>query len=454
MNRTIFKAYDIRALAPQEIDVTVAERIARAIVTLHRPRTVVVGRDMRLTSDEIEAGVVRGFTAMGVDVVRIGLCSTPLFNFAIGESAGAYDLGVMVTASHNPAEYNGLKLTKGDNTPIGQGSGMEEIRDLCLSNTELPNAAQPGKVTQDDGTLKRYIDVLMRLAKLPDDLPANVRIAVDAGNGMNGYVLPALAERLPGVQIIPLYWDLDGSFPNHEANPLKVETLTELKKTVVERGCMFGAAFDGDGDRVGFVDETGYAIPGDILTALLAKELLRESPGGHIIFDVRSSRAVGEIVTEAGGTSEMSRVGHAFIKRRMKETNAIFAGELSMHFYFREFWNCESSDYTMLLILRMMLREQKTLSELWKPFMRYVHSGEMNFDVQDPHAKIDEIATAYGSTGANISRIDGVRIDFDDWWFNVRASNTEPLLRLNLEARTEREMMKHRDELKRLIKGL
>lgn len=449
MTPAIFKAYDIRGLSPGELEPADARRIALAISQLHHPKRVVVGRDMRLTSPALETALVEGFVDMGVDVTRIGLCSTPLFNFAISEANGRYDLGVMVTASHNPSEYNGLKITAGDNLPIGQGSGMEEVRDLACSNAEIRTTNKKGDVTEDAGVLKRYISKVVSLTDLKN-IPA-AKIAVDAGNGMNGLVLPALAEHLKPLELLPLYWELDGSFPNHEANPLKVETLEALRNKVVQEGCLFGAAFDGDGDRVGFVDEAGEPIPGDLMTALLAQEVLRDNPGGLVLYDIRASRSLAESVVENGGRAEMTRVGHAFIKRAMKEKGGVFAGELSMHFYFKDFANCESGDYAMLLLLRLILREGKPLSALWRGLRRYAHSGEINFEIPNKAEVIAAVAKHYEQSALNVSTIDGIRMDFEDWWFNLRPSNTEPLLRLNLEAKTPIEMESRKKELVSLL---
>jgi len=431
MSPSIFKAYDIRGLSPGEIDAALAGRLGKCLAAQEKPKRVVVGRDMRLTSEELEDSLVDGFLSQGVDVVRIGLCSTPMFNFAINENPGTYDLGVMVTASHNPSKYNGFKLTRGNGLPIGQGAGMEELRDLVMSDTLLPESAR-GKASDDGEVLERYVDKVWKLAKVAGNFEG-ITISIDAGNGMNGIVLPKLARKLRDANVRELYWMPDGRFPNHEANPLKRETLADLTKDVMKSRALFGVAFDGDGDRVGFVDENGEPIPGDILTALLAQEILREK-SGLVLYDVRSSWSVRDAIEEAGGTSKMCKVGHANIKRQMREENAVFAGELSMHFYFTEFNNAESGDYAMLLLLKRVMREGKTLSQIWKPINKYFKSEEMNFEVKDPMAKIEEIAAQYDGS---ISRIDGVRIEFADWWFNVRASNTEPLLRLNIEAKSQ-----------------
>ncbi|MCR4256176.1 MAG: phosphomannomutase/phosphoglucomutase, partial [Candidatus Uhrbacteria bacterium] len=417
----------------------------------------------------LEDALVDGLRSQGVNVVRIGLCSTPMFNYAIAEknsedlpaeaqqSAGGYDLGVMVTASHNPAQDNGFKITLGDNLPVGMGSGMESIRDIALGELPMPEAAERGAVGEDPDVLDRYVEAMWELSDLQGEFSAEGgpaygwegwRISVDAGNGMNGYVLPKLARKLRHADVRELYWQLDGNFPNHEANPLKLDTLTDLIADVKKSGARFGVAFDGDGDRVGFVDENGEVIPGDILTALFAREILKDKPGGLVLYDVRSSWSVREAIEEAGGKAKMCKVGHANIKRQMREEGAVFAGELSMHFYFEELKGSESGDLAMLLLIRMLQREQKTLSELWKPLRRYAHSGEINFKVADPKAKIEEITAHYVVAQHAVplpvvSHIDGIRIEFDDWWFNLRASNTEPLLRLNLEAKDEA-MMKEK----------
>ncbi len=482
MLSSIFKSYDIRGLAPKEIKPADAHQLGVTLAALYRPKQVLVGQDMRTTSAELEAALVEGFISQGVDVVRVGLCSTPMFYFAVGEGAGSYELGVMVTASHNPAQYNGFKLVKGDVQPIGQGSGMEEIRDAaCTNASEAPRPPKGGvsedkfwqnpfqgaggsvggrgKVEDDDEVRARYLDRVFHLAALPRDLPS-WSVAIDAGNGMNGFILPEFVKRLPTLKIEPLYWELDGSFPNHEANPLKTETLTELRKTVINTGCALGFAFDGDGDRVGFVDEEGTPIPGDLLTALLARELLQECGTGRILYDLRSSWSVPEVIRENGGEPAMCRVGHAHIKKQMQAEQAMFAGELSMHFYFAEFWYAESSDYAVLLLLKLMAREGKPLSQLWRPLQRYAHSGELNFQVRDTPATLTKLDEIYAAKASARSTLDGLRFEFrdtnlpkQDWWFNVRASNTEPVLRLNLEARTQSQMEARKLELTDILRA-
>lgn len=454
---SVFKAYDIRGLSPEEIDAAFALRLGKTVAAHFGPKRVLVGRDMRTTSFPLESALIEGLTSSGVDVVRIGLCSTPMFNILLGLANGAFDLGVMITASHNPGKYNGFKIAKGDCLPVGEGNGMEELRDAFLEGVEKPSD-RAGTVTDDPGALDRYLDHVVDLARLPADMP-KMKVAIDAGNGMAGAVLPRLLARLPWLEAVPLYFEPDGTFPNHEANPLKTETLKDLVAAVGREGCVLGVAFDGDADRVGFVDEKGVPIPGDLLTAFLAQAILRDHPGGLVHYDVRSSWAVSEAVAAAGGTSAMCKVGHANIKKLMRETGAVFAGELSMHFYFSDLWNCESGDLAMLLMLRRMAEEKKPLSEVWEPLRQYVQSGEINFEVRDKAGVIARLKAAYAPSASLVNDIDGIRMEFrnpsdpsGDWWFNVRASNTEPLLRLNLEARTSEVLEARIAELSNAIK--
>ena len=442
-----FKAYDIRALSPETINSAFAKRLGKAIASQYAPKTVMVGRDMRTTSFALEASLIEALTSSGIDVIRIGLCSTPMFNVLLGLSHGEVDLGVMVTASHNPGKYNGFKIAHGNCLPVGEGSGMEELRDAFLAEKTV-ESKRNGMVSDDPTALDRYVDHILTVANLPDQMPIT-RVAIDAGNGMGGAVLPRLLARLPWLEAIPLYFDPDGSFPNHEANPLKIETLDRLREIVVAEKCALGVAFDGDADRVGFVDELGQPMAGDILTALFAGVLLQDHPNEKIYFDVRSSWAVPEVVKEAHGIPKICKVGHANIKKIMAETNGLFGGELSMHFYFRELWNCESGDLAMLLMLKHLAEERRPLSQLRRPLERYVDSGEINFEVQNKVGVIQRLAAEFGKNVTETTTIDGLRMEFrdgqhpyEDWWFSVRASNTEPLLRLVVEARSE-EVLRH-----------
>ncbi|USN52985.1 MAG: phosphomannomutase/phosphoglucomutase [Candidatus Nomurabacteria bacterium] len=450
MQPSIFKSYDIRALSPGEIEISDAERIGRTLGAIYKPKRVIVGHDMRTTSQELEEALIEGLRSQGADIVRIGLCSTPMFYFAMTEARESVDLGVMVTASHNPSEYNGFKMMLGNGLPIGQGSGMEDIRDMACSEMPIPHAAQTGSVTDDEHVLEHYIEKMWQLSGLAGDF-SDLRIAVDAGNGMNGHTLPKLLGRLHGAHIEKLYWDLDGRFPNHEANPVKTETLDALRAVMKKHQCHVGFAFDGDGDRIGVVDEEGTPIPGDMLGALLSQEILRDHLQATILYDLRSSSSLPELITSLGGTAKMCRVGHAHIKKQLIEENAAFASELSMHFYFGDLRGSEATDLVLLLVLKFMQREGKPLSQLWKPLKKYAHSGEINFKVADTQATIERIQEHFVSKAKDIITIDGVRMNFEGWWFSVRASNTEPLLRLNLEAKTVEEMEAHKKELTDLI---
>lgn len=449
----VFRAYDIRGLSPSEISSEFAARLARALVRVRRPRKVLIGRDMRLTSAELEEALVQTFIAAGVDVVLIDLCTTPLFNVSVGLQQGQVDIGIMITASHNPGAYNGFKIVDGRVRPIGQGSGMEELAEAWEQDIPMPPGDAQGCVTRDILALSRYVDRIVELAQLWPSMPKR-KIVIDAGNGMAAAVLPELLAKLPWLEVVPLYFKLDGDFPNHEANPLKRETLEDLRRTVKAEKADFGVAFDGDADRIGFVDETGEVVPGDLATALFAQELLRLRPGGLVLYDLRSSWSVPRAILAAAGRAEMCRVGHAFIKHRMKETGAVFAGEMSMHYYFSDLFGVESGDLALLQLLKRLAREETTLSALWKPFQRYAHSGELNFVVSNPSEVIARLKDRYISQASAFTDMDGIRLEFcdgvcadDDWWFSVRASNTEPVLRLNVESCSQERTAAHVREL-------
>ncbi|MCC7357075.1 phosphomannomutase/phosphoglucomutase [Candidatus Uhrbacteria bacterium] len=455
---SVFKAYDIRGLSPDEIDVHFSLRLGKILAKRFQPTRVLVGRDMRITSAELEDALIKGLCSAGVEVVRIGLCSTPLFNISIHLAHGHYDFGVMVTASHNPGKYNGFKITMGDGRPVGQGSGMEEIRDAFLDESQsFVDAMTLGSVLDDSEALERYVTHVISLVDLPHDMP-KMKVAIDIGNGMAGAVLPELLKRLPWLDAKLLYSNPDGNFPHHEANPLKEETLKDLQALTIAEQCQLGVAFDGDADRIGFVDENGEPLKGDVITAFLAQELLREYPGSTIHADVRSSWIVRETVEASGGQFSMCRVGHAMIKQLMRQTNAVFSGELSMHFYYKALGNFESGDYTFLLLLRRLANEGKSLSQLTEKLRIYAKSPEINFHVKDPQQKIQDLKNIYAEKASSTIELDGLRCEFrdiqdssQDWWFSVRASNTEPLLRLNLEARSKMVLDTHLIELQKLI---
>lgn len=441
-SKEIFKAYDIRGVSPGEITKEFAERLGRVFPHFTNAKTVVVGRDARMSSPELANALIKGIISQGADVIDIGMVSTPMFYFAVGEYE-LHDAGIMVTASHNPSQYNGFKMMRGDALPIGANSGMWQLRDLVLSGQNFLDQKY-GQVVESDIS-GAYLEKICSLSA-PADLK-KFRLAIDNGNGMGGVILPNLLKLIPG-RHSSLYMEPDGSFPNHEANPLKEETLSELKKLIKEKKSDLGVAFDGDADRVGFVDAKGTAVSGDLIIAIFAPRILEVYPGATILYDVRSSWAVKEAILASGGKPMMSPVGHALVKKMLRETGAAFGGEVSMHYYYKDFYNgMESSDLTLLILLGILTDEDKTLSELVAPHKKYFHSGEINFTVSDQVAVIEAMEKKYGQVAKEIMRIDGVRMEFDDWWFSVRASNTEPLMRLNLEAKTEQKMREMKEEI-------
>ncbi len=438
---SIFKAYDIRGVYGQELDEEIAEKIGRAFATLLNPKTVVVGRDMRPHSNPLFDALAKGLTAQGVDVIDLGLCSTPMSYFANGHLQA--DGGIMITASHNTGEWNGFKMCREQAVPISGATGIQDLERIVGTNAFASPSQSPGEVTQHDISAD-YIQHIRSFA----DVRRPVRIVVDFANAMGLYenrVLEGLIE------MEPLFDTLDGTFPNHEANPLKEETYEALQAKVRESSCDFGIAYDGDADRVGFVDETGAIIPMDMITALIAQMVLDHHPGSPIFYDLRSSWAVKEVIEERGGKPMMSRVGHAFIKQQMRDAEAFFAGELSGHYYFRDNYYTESSALAALYVANLVSRSDRPLSELIRPLRRYAPSGEINSKVSDVQAVFAKLRDTFGD--ARILELDGLSFEFDDWWFNVRPSNTEPLVRLNLEAKTPELMQARRDEVLAIIRG-
>ena len=444
---SIFHAYDIRGTTGTDLDPGIAYLIGRAVAAHLRARTVLVGRDMRASGVALEEALVRGLADQGADVVRIGLCSTSLFYHA----TQSYPAGVMVTASHNPAQYNGFKICVDGARPVGEASGLLEIERLVLSQ-EFPAPAKSGVVKDDPDALARFLDFIVPFLRTDRQF----RIVVDAGNGMGGYTYGALRERLRTVEMIPLYFELDGTFPNHEANPLKPETLAALKARVIAERADLGVALDGDEDRIVFVDERGDDIPSDLMTAVIARQVLREHPGAAILYDVRQSRVTPEEIAAAGGEPVMTRVGHAFIKLAMRERHAAFGGELSGHYYNPEVQGAECTPLVLFRLLNLLAESGKALSAIVAPLRaRYAKAPETSYAVPDPQVAVAALDEAYAAVpGAQTSRIDGVRVDFPEWWFNVRASNTEPLLRLNIEALTADELDRCRREIEERIRAL
>ncbi len=430
----IFKAYDIRGVYGDTLDEDIMFKIGRAFVTLLKCKTVTVGRDMRPHSTPLFDAFSKGATMQGADVIDLGLASTPMAYFGCG-SLGS-DAGVMITASHNPGEWNGIKMTRADAVPISGATGIMDIERICNDESFDPPAETPGTISQHT-IMDEYIAHIQKHA----EFPRPVKIAADMANSM-GAVEARVFDGI--MEVDPLFEELDGTFPNHEANPLKLDTLEALQAKIRQGQYDFGVAFDGDADRAGFVDENGTVVPMDMITALIAEDMLAHEKG-NIYYDLRSSWSVKEVIEENGGTPLMSRVGHAFIKQQMRDANASFAGELSGHYYFRDNYFTESSSLAVICVANIVSRSDKTLSELVKPIQRYFASGEINSGVADPDAVIARLREDYSD--GELIELDGVSFEYDDWWFNVRMSNTEPLIRLNLEAKTTEMMEAKRDEV-------
>lgn len=441
IKREIFKAYDIRGLYPQELDDDCAYRIARAFVAALECKRVVVGHDMRDSAETFEAATIRGLIDQGADVVPIGLSSTPMYYFAVNYLNA--DAGVQCTASHNPAEYNGYKMTGPKAIPSIAFVENEDLwKTACAGEFEEP--AKKGSILDPADVLDEYAEAVLANAGIRSF--GNLKIVVDCANGMGGYISPKVFEKV-GCEPVRLYWRLDGSFPNHEANPLKTETMLALRDRVVDERADIGIAFDGDGDRVAFVDEKGQIIPGDFVTALIAREMLKVKPGAEILYDLRSSWVVKEEIEKAGGKATQCRVGHGLIKRQMREEGGYFAGELSSHYYFSDFYTTDNGDLAMLNMIKLLLAEGKPFSEVVAPLRRYSHSGEINSEVRDIPAVLARLEKKYGPLAVKTYHLDGYSAEFEDWWFNVRPSNTEPLIRLNLEAKTRAKMEAKVEEL-------
>ncbi len=444
----IFKAYDIRGLVDDELSPDFAFAVglafARFLEIEREPSTVIIGEDMRPSSPELAEAFSAGVTSNGTNVIRIGLASTDMLYFA----AGSKNLpGAMFTASHNPAAYNGIKLCLSGARPIGKETGLLTIENFVRNG--MPIAMRPPGTETHEDLLKAYADHLHKLVSFKGNRP--LKIVIDAGNGMAGFTAPAIFERL-GAEIIPLYFELDGNFPNHEANPIDPANLRDLQKSVLENKADIGLAFDGDADRCFLVDEKGEAVDPSLLTALIASRELAKNPGATIIHSLISSRTVVEVINELGGVPVRSRVGHSYIKALMAETGAIFGGEHSGHFYFKDFWRADSGALAALHALAALGETEETISQLLAPYKRYVASGEVNSRVENADAVIKSIKAKYSALpDFEIDELDGLTVSTTSWWFNVRASNTEPLLRLNVEADTAANMATQRDEILALI---
>jgi Phosphomannomutase len=443
----VFKAYDVRGIYPDDLDEAGAYAIGRGYVEQFEPRRIAVGRDMRLSSPRMAAEVIRGATEAGAEVLDLGLVGTEMVYFAVGELG--LDGGIEVTASHNPKEYTGLKIVRRGALPVGGESGLLDVRDRAMAIGDRASAGE-GRVSTYD-IWPAYVDRVMSF--IDTSSIRRLKVVIDAANGMAGAMLPPVLERLP-IDAVRCYFDPDGSFPNHEPNPLLPENREFIVGKTLEEGADLGVAFDGDADRCFFVDDTGEFVPGDFATALFAETVLAKEPGAKIIYDVRASWAVPETIERAGGIPLVNRVGHAYIKHRMRKDGAAFGGEVSGHYYFREFSQADSGVVPFLLMLELVSRSGKKLSELLKPYRdEYFITGEINTPVADVALKLQELKERYASEGT-VSHLDGVSVDADDWHFNVRPSNTEPLLRLNLEARGSlAKMEEKRDEVLALIRS-
>lgn len=440
----LFKAYDVRGVYPDEIDEEKIQRIGNAFVMYlgARPK-VVVGRDTRMHSASLKEALLKGLMDGGASVIDIGICTTPMNYFAIGRLDA--DGGLMVTASHNPPEYNGLKVCRRGAAALSYEGGLAEIERIYKDG----EYAKTG-----DGSYESY-DILDEYRESVRSAVSNcgsLKVAVDTANGVVGLFIERLFEKTL-IKIDGIYLEPDGRFPNHEPNPLKEENLSDLQRLVVVKGCDFGVAFDGDGDRCRFITEKGDIIGADIITALVAKQKLRDEKGAKIVYDLRSSRVVPEEVERAGGVPLRCRVGHAYMKEIMRSEDALFGGELSGHFYFRENFYADSGMLIFAAVAQTVSEERKSLHELIRPLMRYYATGEKNYEVEDKDAVIERVVEHYSKTEGRLDRLDGVTVSFTDWWFNLRKSNTEPLLRLNLEAKTEELMNAKREEVERLIRA-
>lgn len=440
----IFKAYDIRGIYGPEMDDDTAYRIGRALIVHFQAKTVAVGRDVRASSPALFQAFTKGVMEQGGNVVDLGVVTTPMVHFAAGRLE--VDLAVAITASHNPPEYNGVKVDLKGAIPVGEKTGLSDIRDLVMAGN-FPDSSTHGTMSEED-IRPAYYSFFASFAKLGD---RRFTLAIDTANAMGIVELPIYDELKENLTIHNLYNDLSQPFSAHEANPLKTETLDELCELVKEKGADMGIAYDGDADRIGFVDETGRVIPMDLITGLVGQIVLEKNPGATILYDLRSSRAVKEAIEEKGGRAIECRVGHAFIKRQMRDDGAIFAGEFSGHYYFVENSYAEASTLVALHLLNLMAETGKTLSELVHEMRRYAHSGEINSEVEDKDAVLMALREKYADGKQH--ELDGLKVEYPDWWFNVRPSNTEPLLRLNCEANTEALMIEKRDELLALIRG-
>ena len=450
INPNIFKAYDVRGLYPQEVNEDAARLIGRGFVSYLNAKRIAVSRDMRLSSPTMAAAFIEGAREQGADVVDYGMMGTDMLYFAVARDG--HDGGVQITASHNPKQYNGIKMVRKEAFPLSGEAGINDIRDMIAANQLPPPASKPGSLTQAN-VVDDYVKHVMSFIDVSIIKPFNV--VLDAGNGIAGMVAPLLFKHIPTKKLTTLCFEVDGTFPNHEANPLIEENRRDITERVIAEKADIGIAWDGDADRCFFLDGNGEFVAGDFVTALLAEAFLIKHPGAKIVYDVRASYAVKDTAAKYGSEALMNRVGHAFFKRRMREDNAIFGGEVTGHYYFRDNFYADNGFIPALLILELMSRKGQTLHELLAPLReKYFISGEINTKVSDigkAQQKIDGLSAKYQS--GKVYTMDGVSAEFPDWHFNVRGSNTEPMLRLNLEATTQKMMEEKRDEVLAYIRS-
>jgi phosphomannomutase len=444
LNTAIFKSYDVRGIYPSELNEDVAYQIGRCFIPLLGAKSVAVGRDMRPSGQSLFEAFARGASEAGADVIDVGLVSTDALYFAVGKFG--YDAGVMITASHNPAKYNGMKFTREQAQAISLETGLAEIRDRILSGTLPPKASKPGSITRVnilDDFAEHCLSFIDRSKVKP------LKIAIDAGNGMAGETVPHVFKHLP-CEIVPMYFELDGNFPNHPASPIEPENMVDLQAAVRKHQCDLGVAFDGDADRMFIVDERAQLVDGSTVTALVALNTLKRQPGSKILYNLICSRSVPELIAKNGGIPIRSQVGHSLIKKTMREEDVVFGGEHSGHFYFRDNWYADSGMIALMECLELFSEAGKPVSEVIAPIDTRFRSGEINSTVKDIPAKLKEIQEHYKD--AQIDFLDGITVSYPNWWMNIRPSNTEPLLRLNVEGDTKEIMEKHRDEALALIR--
>ncbi len=443
---SIFKAYDVRGVYGETLNEEVAYRIGRAAAQYLNVSEIAVGRDMRSSSPQIAAALITGITDQGVSAIDLGLTTTDGLYFAVGKFA--YSAGIMVTASHNPAKYNGMKFCRAEAFPVSLDTGLADIRDLAISGA-FSEPSRKGEVTKRDIT-DDFVNHALSFVDVHKIKP--LKVVIDAGNGMAGLIMPRVFKHLP-CQLIPLYFELDGSFPNHPASPIEPQNMVDVQRKVRETGADVGAAFDGDADRMFPVDEHGNLVDGSQVTAMVANSLLHKHPGATVLHNLIVSKSVPELVAKLGGKAVRTRVGHSFIKADMRAVNGIFAGEHSGHFFFRDNWYADSGLIALLIMLELISVEGKPLSEIIKPLDTWIRSGEINSTVADAHVKLDALEAHFSKGALSVDKLDGLTVDYGDWWFNVRASNTEPLLRLNVEAKDQAVLERKRDELLAFIRS-